>query len=146
MQIQVYLLLSIVFAEEISLSKNYSTLTDRNTVCPSTSRNPKPNLLSPVSSSSGKGFLFLYSVNWQYGNPPSTSQSPLSVLIAFFFCGVGLRWRGEEGVREMNREKERGVRWERNGKTIVKGRFFVFSHLWSSWPNNHVCSQRILAF
>lgn len=108
-QIEVYLLLSIVFTEEISLSKNYSTLTDRNTVCPSTSRNPKLNLLSPRP----QVFFFSihYSVNWQYGNPHSTSQSPLSVLIAFFFCGVGLRWRGEEGVREVNREKERGVGW-----------------------------------
>lgn len=56
----------------------------------------------------------LYSVNWQwqYGNPPSTSQSPLSVFIAFFFCGVGLWWRGEEGEREVNREKERGGGWD----------------------------------
>lgn len=48
-QIQVYLLLSIVFAEEISLSKNYSTLTNRNTVCPSTSRShvSQPSVLSP---------------------------------------------------------------------------------------------------
>lgn len=70
-QIQDYLLLSIVFAEEISLSKNYSTLTDRNTVYPSTSRtNPKPNLLSP------RPRVFFFSLFSQLAIPPP----PLNLL------------------------------------------------------------------
>lgn len=36
----------------------------------------------------------------------------------------------------MNREKERGGGWERNGETIVEGRFFFFSSfLISDLPN-----------
>lgn len=134
-QIQVYLLLSIVFAEEISRSKNYSTLTGRNTVCPSTSRNPEPNLLSP------RPRVFFFSLFSQL----AIWQSPLHLSISSLCLDcVLLLWRRTALEGRGRRERKREVLGGKGmGKRSWKGdssSFRLFSSLIFLTKQSHLFS------